>query len=107
MPFSGQGPKRQISSKGGSRGPMWRKDGKAVIYSTDDGNLLEVEISIRNSELSVGAPRILFRSSPEIILEAGRTFDIAPDGRFMVDVRSQENVAQIVVISNWTAGLKN
>jgi eukaryotic-like serine/threonine-protein kinase len=107
MPFSGTGPKRQVSSLGGSRAPMWRKDGKAIIYSTDDGNLLEAEVSARNSELSVGASRILFRGSPELVPQAGRTFDIAPNGRFMVDVRSQENVAQIVVISNWTAGLKN
>jgi Tol biopolymer transport system component len=104
MPSSGTGPKRQVSSMGGSRGAIWRKDGKAVIYSTDDGSLLEAEVSVRNSELSVGASRILFRGSPELVPQAGRTFAIAPDGRFMVDVRSQENNAQIVVISNWNAG---
>ena len=106
MPFSGPGAKRQISSKGGSRAPIWRKDGGAVIYSNDDGNVVETEVSVRNSELSVGATRILFRGNPEMVPQSGQTFAIAPDGRFLVDTRSQENNTQIVVISNWNAGLK-
>ena len=106
MPFSGLGAKRQISSKGGSRNPMWRKNGGAVIYSNDDGDVVETAVTARDSELSVGATQILFRGNPEMVPQAGQTFAIAPDGRFLIDTRRQENQTQIVVISNWDTGMK-
>ena len=106
MPFTGSGSKRQISSKGGSRNPMWRKDGGAVIYTDDDGNVVETTVTARDSELSVGATRILFRGNPEMVPQAGQTFAIAPDGRFLIDTRRQENQTQIVVTLNWATGLK-
>ena len=106
MPFAGPGAKRQISSKGGSRNPMWRKDGGAVIYTNDDGNVVETAVSARDSELSIRATQILFRGNPEMVPQAGQTFAIAPDGRFLIDTRRQENQTQIVVISNWDTGLK-
>ena len=86
--------------------PMWRKDGGAVIYTNDDGYVIESAVTARHSELSVGATRILFRGNPEMVPQAGQTFAIAPDGRFLIDTRRQENQSQIVVISNWDAGLK-
>ena len=106
MPFAGPGAKRQISSKGGSRNPMWRKDGGAVIYTNDDGYVVETTVTARDSEASVGTTRILFRGNPEMVPQAGQTFAVAPDGRFLIDTRRQENQTQIVVISNWDAGLK-
>ena len=48
----------------------------------------------------------LFRGNPEMVPQAGQTFAVAPDGRFLIDTRRQENQTQIVVISNWDAGLK-
>lgn len=85
---------------------MWRKDGGAVIYTDDDGNVVETTVTARDSELSVGATRILFRGNPEMVPQAGQTFAIAPDGRFLIDTRRQENQTQIVVILNWATGLK-
>jgi len=105
-PFSGSGQRVQLSFAGSTRDPRWRKDGKAVIYNTDDGNLTEVDVSARNGELSIGATRTLFHANPELVPEAGRTFDIAPDGSFIVDVRGQESNSQIVVMSNWNSGPK-
>jgi Tol biopolymer transport system component len=106
MPFAGPGAKRQISSKGGSRNPQWRKDGAAVIYSNDDGDVVETAVTGRDSDLSVGDTRILFRGNPEMVPQAGQTFAIAPDGRFLIDTRRQENQTQIVVVSNWDSGMK-
>jgi eukaryotic-like serine/threonine-protein kinase len=106
MPFAGPGAKRQISSKGGSRNPQWRKDGAAVIYSNDDGDVVETAVTGRGSDLSVGDTRILFRGNPEMVPQAGQTFAIAPDGRFLIDTRRQENQTQIVVVSNWDSGMK-
>ncbi len=104
-PFPGPGAKRQISSAAEGN-PVWRKDGGAVIYVDDSGNLLETTVSVRKSELSVGDTRLLFWGNPEVAPDQGRMFDIAPDGRFLINVRSQENQTRIVVISNWSEKLK-
>ena len=106
IPFPGPGAKRQISFKSTTRNPLWRKDGRAIFYSNDEGDILETAVSIQGSELSVGTTRTLFRGNPETVSSAGRTFAVAPDGRFLVNVRSQDNQKQIVVISNWNAGLE-
>jgi eukaryotic-like serine/threonine-protein kinase len=107
MPFPGPGAKRQISSAGGAHASLWRKDGRAVIYSDDSGNLLETAVSVQNSELTVGATKVLFPGNPEAVMGVtNRTFDLARDGRFLINTRSQENQTQIVVVSNWDAGLK-
>src|SRR5216684_1687236 len=50
--FSGLSAKKQISSAGGLT-PAWRKDGRTLIYADDNGNLVEVEVRIRHSELTV------------------------------------------------------
>jgi hypothetical protein len=60
----------------------------------------------RDSDLAVGATRILFHGNPEMVPQAGQTFAIAPDGRFLIDTRRQENQTQIVVISSWDSGMK-
>lgn len=104
-PFPGPGAKTQISSTGGSN-PVWRKDGRALIYLDDSNNLIETEVSVRNSELSVGNTRLLFPGNTEGLANQGLTYDIAPDGRILINTRSQENQTQIVVISNWSSKLK-
>ncbi len=68
--------------------------------------MIETDVTLHNSELSVGATRTLFRGNPEDLSTASRAYDIAPDGRFLINTHSQENQTQIVVISNWNAGLK-
>jgi Tol biopolymer transport system component len=102
--FSGLSAKKQISSAGGLT-PAWRKDGRTLIYADDNGNLVEVEVRIRRSELTVGTTRAL-PANLEALSGEGRPFDVAPDGRFLINTRRQENQTQIVVVSNWDAGLK-
>jgi Tol biopolymer transport system component len=106
-PFSGSAPRVQVSFDQGAHEPRWRKDGKAIIYNCDDGYLKETEVYFRNGEPSLGATRTLFRASAELVPQAGQTYDLAPDGHFIVDVRGQESNSQIVVISNWNTGLRN
>jgi eukaryotic-like serine/threonine-protein kinase len=102
--FPGLSAKRQISSAGGLT-PAWRKDGRTLIYADDNGNLVEVEVRIRNSELTVENTRTV-PGNLEALSGEGRPFDVAPDGHFLINTRRQENQTQIVVVSNWNAGLK-
>ena len=106
MPVSGTGTKHQISFNSSTLYPLWRKDGRAIVYVDDQGYITETAVAIRNSELTVGETHTLFRGNPEDLSTSSRAYDIAPDGRFLVNTHSQENQTQIVVISNWNAGLK-
>ena len=106
IPFPGPGKKYQITFSGSSLYPAWRKDGRGIIFVDDQGNMAETAVSFRDSQLSVGATRTLFRANPEDLPNAGRAYDTAPDGRFLINTHSQENQTQIVVVSNWEAGLK-
>ena len=103
--FPGPGTKKQVSFAGGSN-PVWRRDGRALFYLDDSGNLCEAEVSLRNGDLSVGNATILFRSDNTTLSGQGLTYDVTPDGRFIVNTLSQENQTEIVVVSNWNAKLK-
>lgn len=46
--------------------------------------------------------KFLFHGNMEILPDQGRTYDVVSDGRFIGNIRKQENDKQIVV-SNWSA----
>ena len=77
-----------------------------MFYLDDSGNLCEAELSLRNGDLSVGNATVLFRSDNTTLSGQGLTYDVTPDGRFIVNTLSQENQTEIVVVSNWNAKLK-
>jgi Tol biopolymer transport system component len=106
IPFAGNGTKRLVSPGGGLK-PHWRKDGKALIYLDDSGNLMETEVSLGESDVSVANTRMLFRGNMEIPSDQGWPYDVASDGRFLINHRSQENQAEIVVVANWNAKQKD
>jgi Tol biopolymer transport system component len=103
--FPGPGIKRQVSFTGGAN-PVWRSDGKALFYSDDNAVLREAVVSWRNADLSIGSATALFLPNSETVSGQGRTYDVAPDGRFIVNARGHENETQIVVVSDWAAKLK-
>jgi eukaryotic-like serine/threonine-protein kinase len=105
VPYPGPGAKKQISSTGGSS-PVWRKDGRAVFFIDDSNNIQQTEMDIRNSSLMLGSTRTLFHGNMEILPDQGRTYDVASDGRFIGNIRKQENQIQIVVVSNWSTALR-
>jgi len=47
--------------------------------------------------------KFLFHGNMEILPDQGRTYDVVSDGRFIGNIRKQENDKQIVVVSNWSA----
>jgi serine/threonine protein kinase len=57
QPFAGPGQRRQIAP-GGATSPVWRKDGKEILYASGDA-LMSVAVEW-NGTLKFGAPRKLF-----------------------------------------------
>jgi serine/threonine-protein kinase len=104
-PFPGPGPKRQVSTDGGSF-PHWSRDGKEIFYwqVAQTGRLMRVSVE-GGAELRIGKPQALFQV-PVPMVDA---LAIMPDGQRFVMVKpelEEEEPLQIVVIPNFLEEMK-
>ena len=105
-PFPGPGPRVRISLTGGSS-PVWRRDGAAILYMNDSGTILEeTEVQERGSELLLGKTRHLAVQTGVVPTFEGSPFDTARDGRILFLGRGEQNNTQLVMVANWSEGLK-
>jgi Tol biopolymer transport system component len=96
--------KRQISN-GGAGYPYWRADGKELYYRQTPTTLVAVPIRL-GATIEVGAAQRLFDYG---LPGPGNRFAVSADGRrFLIMDYTQKAapVAELVVMLNWTAGLK-
>ena len=104
-PFpSGEG-KWQVSNGGGQL-PRWRRDGKELIYMTNDQELTSVEVSESGNGVVLGIAKPLFKINP--VSGPDGPYTMTPDAqRFVVNRVNGENGAQpLTLVTNWTADLK-
>jgi len=88
--------KRQLSTGGGTQ-PIWRADGREIVYTTLDGTLMSVSAEIADGMLRTGTPRALFK------IGESASFDLTSDGqRFLVNRAISESDPPVTVIVNWT-----
>ena len=107
-PFPGPGGQWQISTSGGDL-PRWREDGKELYYVAPDGKLMVVPIAVKGAEFEPGLPTALFqtRITYSLALGYGWQYEVASDGRFLINVTTDEVIATpITLILNWAAGVK-
>jgi eukaryotic-like serine/threonine-protein kinase len=103
--------KFQISTGGGGTQPKWGRDGKEIFYIATNGMLMAVDVRTAQ-HFEPGVPRALF--DPHTYVAGGTNalsfrYDVAPDGkRFLVNTyeSSAEKTAPIVIVLNWTAGVR-
>ncbi len=103
QPFPGPGARIQITSAGGAQ-PRWSRDGRQIFYIAPDKKLMAV--SFDPQKQSAGAPRALFQTrivSPVFVLFQ---YDVAPDGRFLINSFPQNISSPLILLTNWTAQLK-
>jgi hypothetical protein len=96
-PFPGPGPKRQISTNGGTL-PQWSRDGREIFYweAPQAARLMRVPFEPGN-EPSIGKPQALF----EVPVRMIDTLALMPDAQHFVMVKpepEEESPLQIVVI---------
>ena len=93
----------QVSTAGGVF-PVWRPDGKELYYLNPEGAMMAARITVTGSTLAPGAPVVLF---PTRIFGGGRSFglgrsyDVAPDGRFLINTVQDVDAAPITLLTNW------
>lgn len=81
-PFPGVSPRIQISSGPGAQ-PRWRRDGAALFYISPDGKLMTVDFDSRTGK--AGPPYALLDTQIVDVSMRGFQYDVAPDGRFLVN----------------------
>jgi hypothetical protein len=82
---------------------VWRPDGQELYYINPAGEMMAVPITAVRDTLQPGAPTTLF---PTRIVgggggSVGRNYDVAPDGRFLINTELPGDAAPITLIQNW------
>lgn len=102
--FPEPGVKWPVSTNGGSF-PVWRPDSRELFYFSADGKLMAVPVG-PGSDFAPGVPIPLFEPRAEIsTLGFGTFYDVAPDGRFLINVRVERISPPATVVLNWRAGI--
>src|SRR5262245_59321567 len=104
--FPGGGGKRQ-GSNGGGGGPRWRRDGRELFYYSGDGKLMAAQVSSGES-FDTSAPVPLFEFRAGVAMTRYASYAVTRDGqRFLInELVDMEPNAPLIVVTNWTAGIK-
>ena len=106
-PFSGEGGRIQVSLNGGTE-PVWSRDGRELFYREDAGmgsRLIVAEVRTAPSfEVVRRSP--LFDASGYVVAEDHANYDIHPDGRSFIMVRSPQ-ASQVHVVLNAMTQLRD
>jgi Tol biopolymer transport system component len=103
--FPGPGAKSQVSRDGGTH-PVWRADGRELLYLAADGTMMSVTVGAGRF-FNAGRPQALF-SSNAWRLTANQVYAVTKDGqRFLVNAMPQQSrgAAPLTVVLNWTAAI--
>jgi hypothetical protein len=88
---------------------MWRSDGKELYYLNPDGAMMAASITVTGDSLEPGAPVMLFPTrifGGGADIQLGRQYDVAADGRCLINTLSNEAAAPITLLQNWNPAAK-
>jgi Tol biopolymer transport system component len=97
----------QVSIAGGSY-PVWRADGKELYFLSPAGGMMAVPIAVSGATFEPGTPVRLFptRIQGGGADPVGRQYDVARDGRFLINTVLDTAAAPITLIQNWNPEAK-
>ena len=103
----------QISTGGGTR-PAWSHSGRELFFlAASGGDLSRLEMIavpvLPGASFSHGKPQSLFRARQFALGPAGRNYDVAADGRFLMLKTGDEATFTrhvVFVVSNWSDEVK-
>lgn len=79
----------------------WRPDGKELYYLYPEGAMMAAPIAVVGIALEPGAPVMLFPTrivGGGVVVQIGRQYDVAPDGRFLINTELPGDAAPITLI---------
>jgi Tol biopolymer transport system component len=98
----------QVSTAGGVF-PTWRADGKELFFLNPAAMMMAAPITVTGSTVVPGTPVTLFQTKVlggGIDIGQGRQYDVAPDGRFMINRVLDTAISPITLIQNWNPEAK-
>ena len=105
-PFTPPGAERRIEgkwpvSREGGNAPVWRQDGRELIFRSASGAPMAVDIELTPTTFQAGIPKQLFPTPPV-------PWSVTADGkRFLVSMPPLQDVQMPITIDlNWEAALK-
>ena len=106
-PFPGVSVARwQISSVPGAK-PHWAADGRTLFYASGQ-TLMSIAIQ-GTTPADWGTPEKLFEG-PYVLSYPGQSFDVAPDGRFLMVKEDGDTAARapdtMIIVQNWVEELR-
>jgi Tol biopolymer transport system component len=93
----------QISTAGGIH-PVWRPDGRELYYIDPVGALVSVSVAASGTTFDPGTPMVRFATrilGGGVDAGQGRQYDVAPDGRLLINTVIDDIVAPITLLQNW------
>jgi Tol biopolymer transport system component len=103
-PLPGHSGGRIKASVDGGGWPRWSRNGKELFFLSNDNRLMVVAVHGQGSKLELALPRALFEVQHKNFAY-GWPYDVSPDGRILVNVRS-EQVPPVTLLVNWPVLLK-
>ncbi len=100
--FPGPGGRWQVSSEGGSE-PLWSPKGGELFYRSSE-QFISVPVQT-SPAFAAGNPKVLF-SGRYLANNNHTNYDIEPDGRRFVVLKSGNEHADLVVVLNWFQELR-
>jgi serine/threonine-protein kinase len=85
-PFPGPGGRWQIST-GGAFYPLWSHAGGELLFVTSEGRVMAADYSVKGDSFVAGKPRP-WSEVPVLYLPGVSTYDLAPDGRHIAALQS-------------------
>jgi Tol biopolymer transport system component len=103
------GDRQQISTDGGTI-PLWSRDGRELFFGSFESRQMFAVALQPGTTFVAGRPQALFELG-SVVGAVGRSYDIAPDGRFLLIRGVQPEIAsssaaEMIVVLNWLEELK-
>ncbi len=93
QPFPGPGPRRQVSTEGGTI-PRWRRDGRELFFVGPQNRLMVISVSAAGSTVTLGTPATLFTMP-------STNFSLSPDGQRILISKATAEMGPVTLLLNW------
>jgi serine/threonine protein kinase len=104
QPFPGPGARIQISNVTGSSQPRWSRDGRKIFFVQPDRKVMVVAFD--PAKHSASPPQVFAKTRIAVTLFGWFQYDVASDGRLLVNSLPANNSSPLTLVTNWTTELK-
>jgi Tol biopolymer transport system component len=104
-PFPNTGDAKWQVSAGGGFEPRWSRDGRELYYKNFRGELIAATV-VPGASFAVGKQRVLFSTLGYLSNHGFRTYEVAPDGRFLMIRLTKPGPDELIWVENFFEELK-